>query len=112
MSTKIYFPYQFRVFKNERLKDPIIYLSIQTVLGKRKIGFLVDSGSDTTVLPLVPYQYWLNFRPNPKEKTTLGGVEGKGVAAYPGKITLQFDKETTIVRCFMSVVTLCRYWGD
>ncbi len=100
VSTKISFPYQFKIIKNERLKDPVIYLSILTRLGMRKIGFLVDSGSDTTVLPLLPYKYWFDFTPNTKEKTTLGGIEGKGVTAYPGKVILQIDKERITVRCF------------
>lgn len=100
MSTKISFPYQFKIIKNERLRDPVIYLPVLTTLGARQIGFLVDSGSDTTIFPLRPYQFWFNFTPDDKEKTTLGGVEGKGVTGFPSKITLQIGKDKLSVRCF------------
>lgn len=100
MSTKISFPYQFKVIKDGKIADPVIYLNIITRFGIRKIGFLVDSGSDTTVLPLVPYQFWFDFSPAPETKTTLGGVEGKGVVAYPAKINLQISNEDITVRCY------------
>lgn len=100
MSTKISFPYQFKVIKNEQIADPVIYVGATTQFGLRKIGFLVDSGSDATVLPLVPYHYWFNFTPNPRTKTILGGIEGKGVEAYPGKIKLQIGNEKFTVRCY------------
>ena len=100
MSTKIVFPYQFKLIKNEKLVDPVIYLDVVTQFGLRKIGFLVDSGSDTIVFPIAPYHYWFNFKPNPKTKTILGGVEGKGVTAYPSKINLQISKAEFTVRCY------------
>lgn len=101
MPTKIIFPYQFKVTKDGKIADPVIYLDVLTPSGLRKIGFLVDSGSDTIVLPLAPYHFWFNFKPNPKSATTLGGVEGKGVTAYPRKITLQIGKEEFNVRCYL-----------
>ena len=100
MSTKIIFPYQYKSIGNERLADPFVNLNVITHLGVRKIGFLVDSGSDTVVLPLYRYRFWFNFTPNAKEKTTLGGVEGRGVVAYPSKITLQIGKEDILTRCY------------
>lgn len=100
MSTKFFFPYQYKIINNERLADPFVNLSVYTQLGVRKIGFLVDSGSDTVVLPLFPYQSWFNFKPKASEKKTLGGVEGRGVTAYPSKITLQIGEENIITRCY------------
>ena len=100
MPTKIIFPYQFKVTINGNTPDPVIYLNVFTPSGIRKIGFLVDSGSDTVVLPLAPYHFWFNFKPDPKKATTLGGVEGKGVTAYPSKITLQIGQEKFSVRCY------------
>ena len=100
MSIKIYFPYQFKIIGNEKIADPVIYLSTFTQFGIRKIGFLVDSGSDAVTLPLAPYHYWFNFIPNPGTKTVLGGIEGKGVEAYPSKIRLQVGKENITVRCY------------
>lgn len=100
MPTKVSFPYQFKIIKNERLADPVVYLNVVTQLGIRKIGFLVDSGSDTVILPLTPYRFWFNFTPDAKQHTTLGGVEGRGVSAYPSKITLQINREEFIVRCY------------
>jgi hypothetical protein len=100
VSTKILFPYQYKIIDNERLANPFVRLNVTTQLGVRKIGFLVDSGSDTVVLPLSPYRFWFNFTPNVKEKTILGGVEGRGVAAYPSKITLQIGTEDILTRCY------------
>lgn len=100
MSTKFFFPYQYKIIDHERLADPFVRLNVITQLGIRKIGFLVDSGSDTVVFPLYPYRFWFNFTPNAKEKTTLGGVEGRGVDAYPSKITLQIGKEDILTRCY------------
>ena len=60
----------------------------------------MDSGSDTVVLPLSSYQFWFNFTPKDKDKTILGGVEGRGVLAYPSKITFQMGKENIVTRCY------------
>lgn len=100
MSTKFFFPYQYKIIDNEKLADPFINLSVIAQFGIRKIGFLVDSGSDTVVLPLSPYQFLFNFTPNEKDKTILGGIEGRGVTAYPSRITLQFGKENIPTRCY------------
>lgn len=100
VSTKIVFPYQFKIISNEKIADPVIYLNTSTQFGIRKIGFLVDSGSDACVLPLAPYHYWFNFIPNPRTKTVLGGIEGKGVEAYPSRIKLQIGKESIVTRCY------------
>lgn len=57
MSTKIIFPYQFKIIKNTQIADPVIYLDVFTRFGSRKIGFLVDSGSDafvrSNIIPLL-----------------------------------------------------------
>lgn len=100
MPTKIYFPYQYKIVRYENLADPIIYLTVSTQSGLRKVGFLVDSGSDTVILPLLPYRFWFNFIPDVKTETVLGGVEGRGITAYPSKITLYIDKEKIVVRCY------------
>lgn len=100
MPTKIIFPYQYKTTENGQIADPVIYLDVITPIGIRKIGFLVDSGSDATILPLAPYHFWFTFKPNPKTAITLGGVEGKGVTAYPSKITLRIGKEIFNIRCY------------
>lgn len=100
MSIKFSFPYQFKVIENEKIADPVIYIGTVTQFGIRKIGFLVDSGSDAIVLPIAPYHYWFNFKPKNRTKTILDGVEGKGVEAYPSKITLQIGNENIVVRCY------------
>ena len=100
MPTKIIFPYQFKPTSFGTLPDPVIYLVVVTQFGLRKIGFLVDSGSDTVILPLASYGFWFKFTPNPKTKITLGGVEGKGIAAYPGKIRLRIGTDSLPIRCY------------
>lgn len=100
MPIKITFPYQFKTTEGVNIPDPVIYLDVFTTSGTRKIGFLVDSGSDTVVLPISPYHFWFNFKPDQKKVVTLGGVEGKGVEAYPSKIKLQIGEEKFTVRCY------------
>ena len=100
MPTKISFPYQYKLIRNEKIADPVIYLNTFTQLGVRKIGFLVDSGADTCVLPLAPYHFWFNFTPDQSTKIMLGGIEGRGVGAYPSKITLQIGNESITVHCY------------
>lgn len=100
MPTRIFFPYQVKAIKNVKIDDPVIYLDVVTRFGLRKVGFLVDSGSDTTILPLSPYHYWFNFKPDAKSAIKLGGVEGKGVTAYPGKTSLHLGEEEFSVRCY------------
>lgn len=100
MPTKITFPYQSKTTEGTIIPDPVIYLDVFTPLDIRKIGFLVDSGSDTVVLPISPYHFWFNFKPDQKKVVILGGVEGKGVDAYPSKIKLQIGKEKFNVHCY------------
>lgn len=100
--TKITFPYQFKTTKDITIPDSVIYLDVVTSFGLRRIGFLVDSGSDTVVLPLSPYHFWFNFKPDQRKVVTLGGVEGKGVEAYPSKIKLQIGEEKFTVHCYFA----------
>lgn len=94
------FPYETKRIEEEELVEPLITLEIKTKKGFLTVKFLIDSGADVTTLPLHPYAPLFGFRPNPREKTMIGGVEGSGIAAYPFLLTIRIGKETIPVRSF------------
>ena len=100
MSTTIKFPYRYKRVDEGVIPDPTIRLEILTRDGWHKTRFLVDSGADTTCLPLEPYAALLGFRPDPEKKIKIGGVEGKGVTAYPGNIKIRIGGKESSLRCY------------
>lgn len=100
MSTEIKFPYRHKRIDEGIIPDPTIEIKVLTVKGWRRFDFLIDSGADTTCLPLSPYAELLGFRPDPKKKIKIGGVEGKGVTAYPGKIKIKIGGKEMTLRCY------------
>ncbi len=92
-STATKLPYRFKRIDEGIIPDPTIEIEVSTVKGWRKFDFLIDSGADTTCLPLQPYAELLGFKPNPEKKTKVGGDEGRGVTAYPGKIKVKITRK-------------------
>lgn len=99
MSTTIRIPYRHKRIDEGIIPDPTTEIEVLTVKGWRKFDFLVDSGADTTCLPLEPYAELLGFKPDPEKKIKIGGVEGKGVTAYPGKIEIRLGEKELSLRC-------------
>jgi len=100
VSTTIRFPYRYKRIDEGVIPDPTTKLEILTTDGWRTTRFLIDSGADTTCLPLEPYAELLGFKPDPKRKTKVGGVEVKGVTAYSGEIKIKIAKKELALRCY------------
>lgn len=96
----IYFPYEKKVIDEGEIVDPRINLQLQTKIGFLTIKFLVDSGADVTTLPFDPYAELFNFKINPKEKVTIGRVEGRGVYGYPFTLKIRLQKLEFPLRCY------------
>lgn len=94
----ISFPFHTKTIEEGDIPNPVATLTIKTNFGEQNLDFLVDSGADTTTLPLA-WAELFNFTPNDEEKTWIGGVEGGRIAAYPASIEIAFDKKFYTVRC-------------
>lgn len=79
---------------------PQVVLEVNTPSGYKDVPFLLDSGADCTSLPIHPYLDILGAKLNFKEKTLVGGVEGKGVAAYPTKLKFKLGKIEFLLPCY------------
>ena len=96
----ISYPYQKKLIDEGEIVDPRIIINVKTIKGFLAIKFLVDSGADVTTLPLNPYAELFKFRIKPKEKVTIGGIEGQGVAAYPFTIQVLLNSQLFPLRCY------------
>lgn len=96
----IIFPYEKKLIDEGEIIDPRIILEVKTSLGFLSIKFLVDSGADVTTLPLVPYAEIFNFRKKPQEKVKIGGIEGKGVNAYPFSLLVRLANYEFALRSY------------
>lgn len=96
---RIKFPYFEKIIQEGRLPDPSVNILVETLHGPRTIKFLVDSGADTTVLPLARYGPWFKIDVNPKNRTEVGGIGNEKVYGYPGMIKIQLGNEALPVRC-------------
>ena len=94
------FPYEQKSIKEGLLVDPRITLEIETKRGFLAVKFLIDSGADVTTLPIIPYAELFYFRKDPKTRVTIGGVEGKGVGAYPFKLQMKLKSNVFTLRSY------------
>jgi|SRR3989344_6762760 len=94
------FPYEKKRIDEGILVDPRITLELQTRIGFLSIKFLLDSGADVTTLPLDPYAQLFSFIPKKKQAIRIGGVEGRGVKAYPFQLTARIQKQMFQLRCY------------
>lgn len=94
----IEFPYQYKFIAEGKIPEPIIELKVTTSQGTSSMDFLVDSGADTTTLPL-SWADLFDFQINKKEHEWIGGVEGGRIAAYPGEIEILLGQRPLIIRC-------------
>ena len=67
------------------------------MLGEQSFDFLVDSGADTTSIPLL-WAPLFRFNKKGSKKTWVGGVEGGKIAGYPSTIEIKFDKNFLKIR--------------
>lgn len=94
------FPYEKKRIDEKVLIDPRITIEVQTLQGFLSFKFLVDSGADVTTLPLNPYGELFGFHPHKDTATIIGGIEGKGVKAYPHQLVIRIRKHTLRVRSY------------
>lgn len=94
----ISFPYEKKRIKEQEISDPRIILEIKTKFGFLKIKFLLDSGADVTTFPIFPYSELFDFKKS--KKTKIGGIEGRGINAYPFSIKTRLEKEEFTLRCY------------
>lgn len=94
----IEFPYQYKIIAEGKIPEPIIQLPVKTKAGFGFIDFLVDSGADTTTLPLI-WSEIFGFKIENKKPDWITGVEGGRIAAYPGEIEIKIGREKNKIRC-------------
>lgn len=95
------FPYQTKIIDEGELIDPRVNLEIMTAAGSLTIKFLVDSGADVTTLPYFPYAPLFNFKKSQKDRITIGGIEGRGVAGYPYTLRTKLKQNQFRLRCYL-----------
>ena len=73
-SLSIKFPYYTKTIDESKIPDPRALIKVDTLKGPRLIKFLIDSGADTTVLPLARYGPSFKIDVSPKNKTEDSGI--------------------------------------
>lgn len=96
----ISFPYQKKLLEGGEVADPRVIVEAKTIFGFLKIKFLLDSGADVTTLPFAQYAELFHFKKDLKRKVSIGGIEGKGVAAYPFSLNVRFAKKQFVLRSY------------
>lgn len=95
------FPYQTKQIDEGKICVPVVTLGLETIKGFWPFEMLLDSGADVTTLPLKPFaSYFPNFKKDPQKKILIGGVEGKGVFAYPHLIATKLGNKIFSLRCY------------
>ncbi len=94
------FPYESKYIDEGIIPNPRIPLKVYLPNGFARIRFLIDSGADVTTLPFYPYAEFVHFKKNLKEKITIGGIEGKGIAGYPFSINAELGGYKFLLRCY------------
>lgn len=94
----ISFPYKTKLIEEGIIPDPTITLSVKTLYGIRNLKFLVDSGADTTVVP-VDLASDFGFKPSGAVKEYVKGVGNVKVGSYPSKIEVSLGDKFYKVRC-------------
>ncbi|OGK11800.1 hypothetical protein A2954_05085 [Candidatus Roizmanbacteria bacterium RIFCSPLOWO2_01_FULL_37_12] len=92
------FPYQFKFITDGKILNPLLYLPLKIELGWRNSWFLLDSGADTTMLPLsMAKRLGLSYDSNKKGK--LLGIGDKSLDGYSGSIIIKIGQKELKVRC-------------
>lgn len=94
------FPYENKRITEGILVDPRVTIPVETTRGIIRIKFLVDSGADVTTFPIRPYASLFGVSRDPKTRVTIGGVEGRGVSAYPHTVAFWMGKRKLSARTY------------
>lgn len=95
----IAYPYKHKTIEEGLIPDPTIKLSLKTNSGIRRFDFLVDSGADTTTIPIKMAEDFMGFSAKTAQRELISGIEGKGIDAYPSSIEILFGNNFYKVRC-------------
>lgn len=95
----IKFPYRYKRLKFGLIPNPVISIPVLAKAGWEEISFLVDSGADTTSLPL-DWAKYLQCEMNIKRKTKISGIENAGTFGFPGKMRIKLGHTELNVRCY------------
>ncbi|MBI3955985.1 hypothetical protein HY339_01905 [Candidatus Gottesmanbacteria bacterium] len=95
------FPYQTKRIDEGKIFVPVVTVELETIKGFWPFEMLLDSGADVTTFPLTPLaSYFPNFKKDPKNKIVIGGVEGRGVFAYPHSVHTKLGNKYFLLRCY------------
>lgn len=92
-------PYKYKTITEGKILDPLVVLPLKTKLGWYPTVFLLDSGADTSMLPLQMAKN-LALYYNPALKTQLVGIGEKRTNAYFGKINIKVGDIELRLRCY------------
>lgn len=95
----ISFPYRQKTIEEGIIPDPTVRLALKTSFGIRKFDFLVDSGADTTTIPIKLAQDFLDFKPDASQKELVSGIEGRAIEAYRSFVEILLGDHFYKVRC-------------
>ena len=85
------------------LLDPTIELHVNTSVGYRRFRFFLDTGADFTMMPNSAAELLgLNLEEAQERKVT--GIEGSGVSARLGRITLKVGFMEVTIPCLFSSI--------
>ncbi len=92
------FPYQKKRIDFGLIFNPLIHLPVKTQSGWQDLWFLVDSGADTTMIPLnLAKRLGIKFQ---KTSTRLFGIGAQSLAAFPGQMLCKIGETELEVRCY------------
>ncbi|HJZ05197.1 hypothetical protein A2634_00310 [Candidatus Amesbacteria bacterium RIFCSPHIGHO2_01_FULL_48_32] len=92
------FPYQYKRIDFGRVFNPLVLLPVKASWGWQNLWFLVDSGADTTTIPLaLAKNLGIQVQNNP---TKLHGIGSQAVDAFPGKIMLKIGESEFTARSY------------
>lgn len=96
MST-LTFPYRYKRIPLGRVVDPLVPLQIKASYGWQTVWILVDTGADTTTLPLrFARRMGIPFNQTKREK--LSGIGNEVVWGYPAVVDLRINGYPLSVR--------------
>lgn len=83
------FPYQYGFIDNRKIPYPIVILSLDTVRGKRRFSFIMDTGADTLTLPHYMITL-LGLKKSELEPSQSQGIGKTLVKTLEGMVTVYF----------------------
>lgn len=93
------YPYQYKKINFGKIFNPLILLPVKASWGWQNLWFLVDSGADTTMLP-ISLGKKLGLAITSKVDNKLYGIGEQAISASPGEIKLKIGTTEIITRSY------------